>query len=81
MTVTSLASELISYQRDIIFTQNNKINLRKSHLNKFIAVKDSKIVEEGNSIDEIKKKLEHKNIDPGKTVIEFIPEEETLMIL
>ena len=81
MDVENLASELISYQQDVIFTQNNQINLRKSFLNRFIAVKTGKIIDEGNSIDEIKDKLEKKGIDPGKTVIEFIPEEAALMIL
>jgi len=54
---------------------------RKDFLNKFVAIKRGEIIASGNSIEEVNKILESKNIDPAKTVIEFVPEEEGIMVL
>jgi len=45
-------------------------------LNKFVAIKNEEIIGSGNSIEEVKKILEDKNIDPAKTVIEFVAGEK-----
>ena len=58
-----------------------KEDLRKNFLNKFIAIKRGEVIASGNSIEEVNKILERKNIDPAKTVIEFVPEEEGIMVL
>ena len=50
-------------------------------MNKFVAIKIGKVIASGNSIEEVNKLLEGKNIDPAKTVIEFVPEEEGIMVL
>ncbi|MBS3100348.1 hypothetical protein J4463_04010 [Candidatus Pacearchaeota archaeon] len=73
--------ELKSFETDFIFFQDKKEYLRKDFLNKFVAIKEGEIVASGNSIEEVNKILEHKNIDPAKTVIEFVPEEEGIMVL
>ena len=76
-----LAMELKSFETDFIFFQDKKSDLRKDFLNKFVAVKRGEIIASGNSIEEVSKTLENKNIDPAKTVIEFVPEEEGIMVL
>ncbi|MBU4308769.1 MAG: hypothetical protein KJ566_03165 [Nanoarchaeota archaeon] len=73
--------ELKSFETDFIFFQNKKSDLRKDFLNKFVAIKREEIIASGNSIEEINKILESKNIDSAKTVIEFVPEEEGIMVL
>ena len=81
MIINTLAMELKSFETDFIFFLNNKSNLRRDFLNKFVAIKEGEIIAFGNSIEEVSKLLESKNIDPSKTVIEFVPEEEGIMVL
>jgi len=81
MIANALAMELKSFETDFIFFQNKKSDLREDFLNKFVAIKKGEIIASGNSIEEINKILESKDIDPAKTVIEFVPEEEGIMVL
>ena len=81
MVTNTLAMELKSFETDFIFFQNKKVDLRKDFLNKFVAIKREEIIASGSSIEEINKILESKNIDPSKIVIEFVPEEESIMVL
>ncbi len=81
MITDMLAMELKSFESDFIFFQNKKEDLRKDFLNKFVAIKEEEVIASGNSIEEVNIKLESKNIDPAKTVIEFVPEEEGIMVL
>ena len=81
MITNTLAMELKSFETDLIFFQDKKLDLRKDFLNKFVAIKRGEIIASGNSIEEINKILESKNIAPAKTVIEFVPEEEGIMVL
>ena len=81
MIANVLAMELKSFEEDSIFLQNKKADLREEFLNKFVAIKNREIIASGNSIEEVNKILESKSIDPAKTVIEFVPEEEGIMVL
>ena len=69
------------FENDFIFFQNKKEDLRKDFLNKFVAIKRGEVIASGNSIEEVNKILESKNINPAITVIEFVPEEEGIMVL
>lgn len=77
----TLVMELKSFESDFIYFQHEKDNLRKDYLNKFVAVHNGKIIASGSSIEEVKDKLEKEGINPSKTIIEFVPEEESIMIL
>ena len=81
MIINTLALELKSFELDSLFFQKKKEDLRKSFLNKFVAIKNREVIASGSSIEEIKKILEDKSIDPSKTVIEFVPEEESIIVL
>ena len=81
MIANTLAIELKSFEEDFVFFQEKKEELRKDFLNKFVAIKRGEIIASGNSIEEVKRILESENIAPAKTVIEFVPEEEGIMIL
>jgi predicted Ser/Thr protein kinase len=81
MMNNTLAMELKSFETDFILFQNKKEDFRKDFLNKFVAIKRGEIIASGNSIEEVNKILEGRNIDPAKTVIEFVPEEEGVMVL
>ncbi|MAG40060.1 hypothetical protein CMI41_03770 [Candidatus Pacearchaeota archaeon] len=81
MITNTLAIELKSFETDFIFFQNKKADLRQDFLNKFVAIKGGEVIAFGNSIEEVNKILEGKSIDPAKTVIEFVSEEEGIMVL
>lgn len=81
MIVDALALELESFEADSIFFQKQKADLRKKYLNKYIAIKEGVIIAYGNSIEEVNKILASKKIEPSKTAIEFVPEEEGIMVL
>jgi len=81
MIIDTLAMELKCFEADSILFQNKKEDLRKDFLNKFVAIKDEEVIASGSSIEEVNIKLEGKNINPAKTVIEFVPEEEGIMVL
>ncbi len=77
----TLAMELKSFESDFLFFQKEKENLKKNYLNKFVAVHKNEIVASGSSIEEVTRKLEKIGIDPSKTVIEFVPAEESIIVL
>lgn len=81
MIVDTLALELESFEADSIFFQKEIGDLRKKYLNKYVAIKEGEIIASGNTIEEVNKILESKKVEPSKTVIEFIPEEEGVMVL
>ena len=81
MITNTLAVELKFFESDFVFFQDKKEDLRKKFLNKFVAIKNKEVIASGNSIEEVKSALESKHIDPAKTVIEFVPEEEGIMVL
>ena len=81
MIVDTLAMELKCFESDSILFQNKKEDLKKKFLNKFVAIKRGEVIASGNSIEEVNKILERENIEPAKTVIEFVSEEEGIMVL
>ena len=79
--VDKIVSSLINYENDFIIFQNEISRLRKDYPNKFVALKNGEIISSGNSIEEIKKDLISKNIEPSGTVIEFVSKEEIRVIV
>ena len=72
---------LESYERDFISFQNKLQEIRKSNPNQFIAFINGEVFTSGESVEEIKNKLEKKGIDPSGTVIEFVSKDEIRMIV
>ena len=81
MEQTTLATDLLRFQSDFMFFQNEVGKFRKQYLNKFIAVFNDKIIDSASSIEELKDKLQQKGIDMATTVVEFVSEEEHFMVL
>ncbi|MBS3079069.1 hypothetical protein J4218_03035 [Candidatus Pacearchaeota archaeon] len=77
----NLSHDLERFQEDILYFENKKEELRAEFLNKFVAIKNKRIIDSGNSIEELRNRLENNNQDPARIIIEFVPEEETIMIL
>ena len=72
---------LESYENDFIKFQSKLPELRKSNPDKFIAFIDGNVSAVGESIEEIKDKLEKKGIEPSGIVIEFVSKNEIRMIV
>lgn len=81
MVDNNLAIDLNCFENDLIFFQQNQEFFRKRYLNKFIAIKNKDVICSANSIQEMNNKLKNNGLEPEKTVIEFVPEEEKIMIL
>lgn len=76
-----MSLELKNFQEDFIFFQSNQDNFRQQFLNKFVVIKNKNVLLSGNSIEELREKLEKEKLNPSEMVIEFVPEKETIMIL
>jgi len=72
---------LKSYEKDFMDFQNRLQEIRKSNPNQFVAFSKGKVFTSGESIEEIKNKLEKFGIDPSGTVIEFVSKDEIRMIV
>ena len=61
--------------------RKNYESIRKEYKNKFVAVKDKKVIECDEHLEKLMKKLERKQVNAAQTLIEFIPEKSMLLIL
>ena len=55
--------------------------IRERYENKFIAIKDDHIIAEDDNVENLIENIEKQGEDPGLTLIEFIPEKGTVLIL
>jgi hypothetical protein len=56
-------------------------NIREKYENKFIAIKDDRIISEDENIENLIKNIEKQGEDPGLVLIKFIPKKGTVLIL
>lgn len=77
----SIASDILRFESDFIFFQKEIGKIRREYPNKFVAIYNSEIVASASSMREIKRELDKRGIKISKTVVEFVPEKETLTIL
>jgi ABC-type phosphate/phosphonate transport system ATPase subunit len=56
-------------------------SIREKYENKFIAIKDNRIIADADKVETLIKNIEKQGEDPGLTLIEFIPEKGTVLIL
>lgn len=72
---------LEKFQQDNRWLAENYHQLRKKYLNKFIAVKDKKVIDYDTDFNKLIERLEKKGEDLGRIVIEFMPPEDLILIL
>ena len=77
----SVISGLMQYEKDFLMFQKELHLLRQCEPDKFVAFKNGAIVSTGFSIDEVKKDLDSKGIEPSETVIEFVSRKEIKVIV
>ena len=72
---------LENYERDFVSFQKEIPKLRETNPDQFIAFKEGKVISTGFNIEDVKKELISKNIEPSGTVIEFVPKEEMYLVI
>lgn len=77
----SITSELMRYERDFLSFQKELPKLRENEPDKFVAFKEGKAISTGSSVEEVKKDLNSKGIEPSGTVIEFVSRKEIKVIV
>lgn len=77
----NIVRDMELFESNFLFFQLEIDSLRKKYLNKFVAIKDKKVIGSASSIEELTPKLKKAGVDISKTVVEFVPEEETILVL
>lgn len=76
-----ILSELQIYDDDFVFLNKTMNNLRKRFANKYVVIKNKKVVGEGHTIHEAMDSAKEKGIEVDKAIVEFIPKKEEILIL
>ena len=76
-----ISLSLAEYEKDFISFNKQLSKLRERFPNKFVAYIDGKVISSKDSIEEIKEDLISQDIEPSKTVIEFVSREEIRVIV
>lgn len=69
------------YEKDFLLFQKELPKLRKNEPDRFVAFKEGRAISTGMTVEEVKKDLESKGIEPSGTVIEFVSKEEIKVIV
>ncbi len=72
---------LINFENDSLWFMKNYDKLRADFKGKVVAIKDKKIFMDAEDIDKLLEKAEKAKIELSKCVVEFIPQEEIIMII
>jgi len=72
---------LLEAKIDDNFLKDNYSKLKEKYPDKFIAVKNGKVIAEGSNMDTIKAELKEIGEDPAFITIEFIHRKGTVIIL
>jgi len=69
------------FEKDSCWLLQNYEKVQKEFEEKFVAVKNGKVIADGKNIQELTEKLKKREIDPRITVIDFIPRKDFLLFL
>lgn len=78
----SLSKNLETFEEDSKWFYENMNSLRKMNLSgKFVAIKDKKIIAEGDNLQTVVRSVEKKGENPAFVLIEFIYPEGVVILL
>jgi hypothetical protein len=72
---------LIETKKDEAFLKENYDRLKKEHPDRFVAIKNGKVIAEGIDMNAIQNELKKIGEDPAITTIEFVHKKGTVVIL
>jgi len=78
---TEEAKIMERFDRDSKWLAKNYEKLRTEYLEKFIAVKDNKVIAESESIQGLHKKLEEKGVDSRTILVDFMLSKDAVLFL
>jgi len=73
--------DLNAFGEDLSFLNGSMKILKKKFGDKFIVIKDKKVISAGDTIDEAITDASKRGVDVGKAVVEFVPKKEKVLIL
>ena len=73
--------DLNAFGEDLSFLNGSMKILKKKFGDKFIVIKDKKVISAGDTIDEAITDASKRGVDVGKAVVEFVPKKEKGRIL
>lgn len=76
-----VATSILKFREDVKWFEKNREELRKEHPDQFVAVLNKKIVTYGHDLKELLKKLDKMKIDVSSCLIEFLSEEDLILVL
>ncbi len=72
---------LDSYEEESRWLTNNYAQVKKDYANKYVAVKDSQVVDADENADRLLERLRETDEDLRSMVIEFVPPEDLMLVL
>lgn len=69
------------HEKNQDFLSNNMNRLRSTYKNKYVAIKDEKVIAFHDDDDELHKILKKKGIDRKEVLIDFIPSSDIIYIM
>lgn len=81
ITLKGLSDEMAKYTRDCIWSDKNMVSLTKKYDNKWIAVKDEKVVGSNADFDRLLQHLKKRGFDANTTVTMWISSTPINLIL
>lgn len=72
---------LKSFEKESNWLARNYEKVREEHLEKFVAIKDNKVIAESESISRLQNKLKQLGIDPRTTLVDFMLPKDVILFL
>lgn len=70
-----------AYETDMDWFYTNYNNFKETVRDRFVVVKDSRIVIEAKTPEELKEKAEKQDLDLTQSLVKYIPKEDVTLIL
>lgn len=73
--------DLKNFDKDFLFLNKSIKSLRKKYPNKFVVIKDRKVMSSGDNLKEAMEIAKKRGVAVEKAIIEFIPKKDEVFIL
>lgn len=81
MKMEELFKELKEGNENLQWLSKNFEKIRKQYSGKFVAIKDKKIILSSTDLEALIDKLEKRKEDPARLLIDFIPQEDFILVV
>ena len=81
MKIEEILKELKEGNEDLKWLSENFEKIRKEYPGKFVAIKDRRVVLSNTDLNALIDELEKRRQDPGQFIIDFIPDEDFILVV